>query len=572
VTKQSEQLQRKIFRGHNYSKQNLEGADFSNADLRGANFYQAVLNGANFSNSDIRGCNFTGAQLINVNFESAKTGYTLKKKVLLRLSLIIILLSLLLYISPLIYSIYLEAVKAVNSGQLTSSVFELFLAVIAVLAAVIYGISQILNSGKGVGGTFFNYADLSGANFSEATLHNVSFNYAVLLWVDWHNADIKNSDLKLTKEIELQRTRERRGKAYQYLDLSRSCLSGVDLSGANFLYTDLSESLLNNSLLIHTNLSGVRALGTDFSGANLTGACIEGWGINSYTNFENVICDYIYLNQDKKERKPASGSFNPGDFEKLVRKFTKTLDFLLSNHTDPQAFELSLRHMLDRYGEAGVVGNSIENLGNGEVLFKFDVINPTLNKTEIHAETLQYYDSLVKQLEAERSSNASLRQDIAHIEGQLVVYREQSSFFQSFFASNRSNTMNINVTGDFNISPTNSVVSLGEISGEVTNAINQIPECAECADINHMGLRNMLVCLKATIENEKALTEDDKIIALEQLKTIAEATHNPKDGAMKRAARTAHMTLKGIANNLPHATKIATELSKLMPVLAQLFI
>jgi uncharacterized protein YjbI with pentapeptide repeats len=96
---------------------------------------------------------------------------------------------------------------------------------------------------------------------------------------------------------------------------------------------------------MHSNLSQIQALGTDFSNAILTGACIQNWGINPDTQFTNVRCDYIYLDLEKQERQPASGTFQPGDFEQLVHRFAKTLDFLFRHGIEPQAFEVALQNL-----------------------------------------------------------------------------------------------------------------------------------------------------------------------------------------------------------------------------------
>jgi hypothetical protein len=69
-----------------------------------------------------------------------------------------------------------------------------------------------------------------------------------------------------------------------------------------------------------------------------------------------LICDYIYLtpDQDKQNRRPLSGSFEPGDFEKLVDKFADTLDFILRRGTDPIAFTQSLNQFKQDNPEARI--------------------------------------------------------------------------------------------------------------------------------------------------------------------------------------------------------------------------
>ena len=77
------------------------------------------------------------------------------------------------------------------------------------------------------------------------------------------------------------------------------------LRGANLTRADLTGAKLVGANLTGANLIGVQALQTNFDGATLTGACIQDWNINSETNLENVICDYVYLRQDQQERRPG---------------------------------------------------------------------------------------------------------------------------------------------------------------------------------------------------------------------------------------------------------------------------
>jgi hypothetical protein len=132
----------------------------------------------------------------------------------------------------------------------------------------------------------------------------------------------------------------------------------------------------------------------------------------------------------------------------------------------------------------------------------------------------------------------------------------------------RSKTQNINVDGNFKLKAINSVVALGDICGKANNAINQIPDHANGVDFESIGLRDKLRYLEQAIESEPTLSNVDKAIALEQLKIIAEATHNPTDHAIKDAAKTAHMTLKGMAISLPSATKIVNGIDELTKALA----
>ncbi|MGK7931659.1 MAG: hypothetical protein AB4041_09520 [Microcystaceae cyanobacterium] len=88
-------------------------------------------------------------------------------------------------------------------------------------------------------------------------------------------------------------------------------------------------------------------------------------------------------------------------------------------------------------------------------------------------------------------------------------------------------------------------------------------------DIKAEELADKLIQLKAIIEEDHNLPEPDKIEALEQVKTLAEATNNPKHEKVKIATRAIRM-LKGIATELPTATQLVEGLNKLLPAIATL--
>ena len=116
------------------------------------------------------------------------------------------------------------------------------------------------------------------------------------------------------------------------------------LRGANLTRADLTGAKLVGANLTGANLIGVQALQTNFDGATLTGASIKDWNINSKTNLQNVICDYIYFKQDQQERRlyDPKKNFEPGEFTKLFKIARKTVDLVFLDGIDWKAFLLSL--------------------------------------------------------------------------------------------------------------------------------------------------------------------------------------------------------------------------------------
>jgi hypothetical protein len=111
-------------------------------------------------------------------------------------------------------------------------------------------------------------------------------------------------------------------------------------------------------------------------------------------------------------------------------------------------------------------------------------------------------------------------------------------------------------------------VAMGEISGNVTNTINQLPDHS---NPNQPNLKDLLKQLQTAIENEKELDEDDKIQALEQVKTLAEASQNPQETKMQKLAKGARNTLKGIVSSLPDAAKLVESVNQLLPTILKIF-
>jgi hypothetical protein len=123
-------------------------------------------------------------------------------------------------------------------------------------------------------------------------------------------------------------------------------------------------------------------------------------------------------------------------------------------------------------------------------------------------------------------------------------------------------SQNINVGRDFTL--TGSTLNLGEISGSVTNTINQLSD-SENGD--RPTLKDLLTQLQGAIETDAALPDPDKADLLEQVRNLAAAqqTEEPaqKEGLVRKAKKIFEATLQG----LPETAKIAEACSKLLPMI-----
>jgi uncharacterized protein YjbI with pentapeptide repeats len=587
--------------------------DYRNCDLRNRSFKNKDLAGADFSGADIRGCNFSSATLTGANFQRVRTGQSRKQFITQLAIAIAIAVAVAVAIVGagadslafaftgsivMIFAVIEIGVGAVTSAVALTSAVPLavasaFTSAVASISAfdsgavfrgLVYSGLSIIFSGFAIylfntliktiritSGIFFKSTGLTHARFDQTRIQNADFSDAALdsvIWTGASFAQCKFPDGFNLKIRQLCTSRDGRGQDYSHINLKRLYLEGVMLAGANLARANLNDANLQNANLERANLQSTQALGTDFTNAVLTGACIQNWGINADTHFTDVRCDYIYLEPDEQARQPASGSFAPGDFAKLVNQFSKTLDFLFRNGIEPQAFDVALRNLLTEYKDAGLSLQALVNVGDGDRLVKLNVANSTADHAPMHAQFTHDYEAMQKRLEAARAEKQALQQNLAHAEGQLTVYREQSVFLQGFvyhqtdqFSRPSFNAHNSQFTGDLMPDNDNKIqfgnvqgdvsgiaggdisgvvgkditgAAGGNISGTLTLTIGQLeasktPEALKLADL--------LKQLKAAIEKPDAgLDKKDQEKALKHLDAIAKLGNDPKNADLLEKA------------------------------------
>jgi hypothetical protein len=101
------------------------------------------------------------------------------------------------------------------------------------------------------------------------------------------------------------------------------------------------------------------------------------------------------------------------------------------------------------------------------------------------------------------------------------------------------------------------VINLGEIKGNVTNAINQIPNKEDSGDI-----KTLLTQLQEAISADKALADEDKADALEQVENLAKIALHDKPEEKSTLASKAIRALKRIIDNIPTISKIVETVGK----------
>lgn len=440
------------------------------------------------------------------------------------------------------------------------------------------------------GGTSFRNADLTDADFTSAMLKSTDFRRANLTRIRWHKtkkldrARLGNSILADTAVRELLISGNGENKSY-----AGANLHGANLTGANLNLSNLREAKLDQATFQHANLEGANltqtsSVGTDFTHAHLTGACIEAWNIDVTTKLEQVDCRFVYLREEPdpitgdRERRPHAPEkvFEPGDFEKLYTKIMSTVQILLRNGINSEAFHLAFQKIVEENPE--ITPNSIqaiEKKGN-DVLVTLEVPQET-DKGKLEQQFFEVYELRLatqhqaKLLEAETRHSRDIKEitiaalmnnpssnPIFNLTNEVKTENKamNDSTDQSRKIENRDGSVTGNILGDSST-----------ISGTVAETINQLPPSPEP---EKPGIKELLVQLQAAI-NDPNLAEDDKTQALEQIKVLAEAGQNSNNEAAQKQAKKAMGFLKVIAEGLPSTATLVVACKDILPAIAHFF-
>ena len=474
-------------------------------------------------------------------------------------------------------------------------------------------IRTIAISFAATGGTSFRNADLTDAHFTEATLKSTDFRTANLTRTCFRNTEkldrarVGNSILADTRVRELLITRNGYKKSYVGADLQGANLTGVNLNEANLKQANLSEATLHQANLEFANLTETQALATDFTAAYFTGACLEAWNIEANTKLDRVDCRFVYLLEypqpgtGDRERRPhhINKCFEPGDFEKLYKKIMETVQILIKDGLNPEAFTVAFQKLMQEF--PNITPDSIQGVEKKEndVLLTIEVPEGT-DKGKVE----QIWDEVYQaRLEAQmRTEQLKSKDEI------IAIQKHYNAVFEDLVKAGYTKSLNLNecvkllTPPPVNVKFINEVkstseskamsdqidksrkieisggtihasgagaLSLGDISGTVANTINQLSDSAKP---DEPGIKELLTELQTAIEAETDLSDDDKAEALEQVKTLAEVGKNPQESTMQKAGKTAIKILKGTIAGLPSATTLVEACSKLLPAIASLLL
>jgi uncharacterized protein YjbI with pentapeptide repeats len=436
-----------------------------------------------------------------------------------------------------------------------------------------------------MGGTSFRNADLTEADFTSATLKSTDFRNATLTRTNFHQtqkldqARVGDTILVDTKVRDLLVTHRGAKQSFIGCNLRGANLIGADLNDADFTEANLTGANLQGAWLEQANLTKTQVLNTNFNQAHLTGACLEAWNIDSTTQLDGAICEYVYLLNNHQERRPSSGEFAPGEFTKLFQEVLNTVDLIFRNGIDWKAFVLSFNAVQAQNEGADLSLQSIANKGDGVVVARLNV-SQDADKEKIHSDFMQSYELALKAVEETYKAKLNAKDE------QIEIYRQKSSEMKeivSLLASrpinvdvkatadsksmNESTDQSRNITNQSGNVIGNILGDSGTISGTVAETINQLPASSEP---EKSGIKELLSQLQAAI-NDQNLADDDKAQALEQIKVLAEAGQNPNNETAQKQAKRAMGFLKVIAEGLPSAAQLVKACQDVLPAIANFF-
>jgi uncharacterized protein YjbI with pentapeptide repeats len=199
------------------------------------------------------------------------------------------------------------------------------------------------------------------------------------------------------------------------INLVGANLCNADLNGADLRDTNLNGANLSGANLSHTILSKTSLLGSNLTGSILTGACIQDWNINSETQLNEVVCDYVYLKEElvkeqnffenykfvPSDRRPSDPNaiFAPGEFQAFVQKALETVDLIFADGIDWKAFFQSFQELRSQYDDDNLSIQAIEKKSGGAFVIRLEV-PPEADKAAIESRAKEFYSEKLRLLES----------------------------------------------------------------------------------------------------------------------------------------------------------------------------
>lgn len=373
------------------------------------------------------------------------------------------------------------------------------------------------------GGTSFHAADLTDADFTEASLKQADFRSANLTRTRWFQAKFlaqartDDTYLENSQIRQLVVSLQGQEQSFDHLDLRGLNLDGADLTNASFVGAKLSGATLKGARLDGSKLVQTQLYGANLSEVSLTGAYIQDWSISTDTKFDDVKCDYVYMQLPTKAdpdpcRKPdnRNETFEPGDFADFIAPIIKTLDLYQRQNVDlrvvaqqyktldlfhhesiePAAAALALQQLAELHPEAGLEVVALEGHGDDKVRVQAKV-KGTVDRSALSADYFATYQEISSMSDAELQTllagMAEKDERIRNLNNIVTTATKSDKFYvevknYNFLGDvvNEKSAININSGGGNvsgvvggNVENVNGTVNLGTVHSDVNNAIGQ---------------------------------------------------------------------------------------------------
>lgn len=464
-------------------------------------------------------------------------------------------------------------------------------------------------------GTQFRGANLTDANFTQAILPCSDFRKTTLKRTSWFQCSrlelsrIEETYLEDPALRDLVITRDGRGKLYDHKNLQGLNLQTANLADASFIEADLNETNLQSANLTRAKLVKTRLYAADLTRSCLSGACIQDWAISTDTQLGQITCSHIYMRLPTQEdpdpwRKPdnRTETFQEGDFTDFIAPIIrilelygrqnvdprqmastfKSLDLYHYGGIDPAAAAVALQQLAEEHPEAGLEIIALEGRGSEKIRLQAAVTGEA-DSSQLNAKYFEKYHEIstlpYRDIQALLAGAAEKDERIHSLENLLENALRQPKFYVETYQNQGEFIMsqskgNVNISGvQGNVSGIATAgenqqmtgVTIGAISGNVTNAINQL---SLSPDPNHPGIKELLSHLQAAIKAETALSKEDQSEALEQVRILAEAGQSLDSLSRQKAVKTALKVLKGTTADLPEGAALVQTCARLLPMIA----
>jgi hypothetical protein len=233
-----------------------------------------------------------------------------------------------------------------------------------------------------------------GTSFERSTFINCDFSEVALNHTDFRNAVFSRTNFRKVKDDFNSRFD---GTILENFIVKNLCF-GKEKEEEDYAGLNLNGAYLREADLRCALLSKAQALGTDFTGADFSEACIQDWNINSETILDDIICNRVYVAHTEIgsrtrfiQPKPDSGEFAPGQFSQWIKNIRDvTVDLILSKDINWKAIAPSILKSGMNNPDSLISLASVENKKD-YVVIKLEV-SPSSNKELLHQDLITAID------------------------------------------------------------------------------------------------------------------------------------------------------------------------------------